>query len=210
VGEQRRILVKTIGSTEPERLLYTGKRHLHLSSWSSDGRWIAFYEFHPRSIDAWLLNVDDTSKLVPVATTPANEEDPVFSPDGSWLAYSSNETGRYEVYVVSFPDLGARQQVSREGGYLPRWSATGQDLLFFDRDALSSGTMMTATRANGSGAVAWQEPRALFKVPRVFDMTVARDGRSVFFVAPNPDSPAREINVVVNWFDELGRVVPTN
>jgi serine/threonine protein kinase len=202
VGEQRRILVKTIGGTEPERLLYTGKRHLHLSSWSSDGRWIAFYEFHPRSVDAWLLDVNEPSKLVPVATTPANEWDPVFSPDGRWLAYSSDETGRYEVYVVSVPDLGAKQQVSRDGGFWPEWSVTGRDLYFFDRFTLSPGTMMATTRATNAGAVAWQQPRALFKVPRVSDSTMARDGQSVYFIAPNPDAPAREINVVVNWLQE--------
>jgi serine/threonine-protein kinase len=201
VGEQRRILVKTIGSTEPERLLYTGKRHLHLSSWSPDGRWIAFYEFHPRSVDAWLLDVNDTSKLVPVATTPANEWDPEFSPDGRWLAYSSDETGREEVYVVSVPDLGARQQVSHDGGVRPQWSSTGRDLYFFDRFNMS-GTMMAATRAANASVLAWQEPRPLFKVPRVDYAELARDGQSVYFIAPNPDGPAREINVVVNWLQE--------
>jgi Tol biopolymer transport system component len=127
-GEQRRVFVKTVGSTEPEKLVYTGKRHLHLTSWSRDG-WLAFYEFTPRSIDIWALNLNDTTKLVPVAMTSAGESDAVFSADGKWLAYDSDESGRPEVYVVSFPDLGAKQQVSREGGVLPRWSANGE--LFF-------------------------------------------------------------------------------
>jgi eukaryotic-like serine/threonine-protein kinase len=202
VGEQRRIFVKTIGSTEPERLLYTGKRHLHLGSWSPDGRWLAFHEYHPRSIDAWVLNVNDTTKLVPVATTPANEEAPVFSPDGRWLAYASNETGRYETYVVSFPDLRAKQQVSRDGGYRPTWSSTGGELFFFDRLYLSSGRLMMATRVTSAGAIEWQQPQPLFEVPRVYDVAIAGDRRSVYFLAPNPDGPAREINVVVNWLRE--------
>ena len=202
VGEQRRIFVKTVGSAEPERLLYTGKRHLHLTSWSPDGRWLAFHEFSPRSTDARVLNVDDTTKVVPVAATPANEDGPVFSPDGRWLAYDSDETGRYEVYVVSFPDLRARQQVSRDGGFWPHWSATGQELFFFDGFLRLPGRMMMARRAGGAGAIAWQEPKPLFEVPRVFDCVVARDGQSVYFVAPNPEGPAREINVVVNWLQE--------
>jgi eukaryotic-like serine/threonine-protein kinase len=194
--------VKTVGSPEPERLLYTGKRHLHLSSWSPDGHWLAFQEFSPRSPDAWVLNVDDTTKLVPVATTPSDESGPVFSPDGRWLAYSSDETGRYEVYVVSFPSLGAKQQVSREGGFEPHWSATDQNLFFADRFRLASGRMMIARQNARAGAITWQEPEALFNVPRMFDTAIAHDGRSIYFVAPNPESAAREINVVVNWVQE--------
>jgi hypothetical protein len=202
VGAQRRIFVKTVGGTEPERLVYTGKRHLHLTSWSPDGRWLAFYEFNPRSIDVWLLNVDDTAKLVPVATTPANESEATFSPDGRWLAYSSEETGRNEVYVVSVPDLVGKQQVSRDGGFLPHWSATGQELFFLDGLYLSLGRMMSARRAAGADTIAWQDPIPLFDVPSVNRFAPARDGRSVYFIAPNPDGPAREIHVVVNWLQE--------
>jgi hypothetical protein len=110
--------------------------------------------------------------------------------------------------VVSFPDLGAKQQVSRQGGFQPLWGATGQDLFFFDRD-LSSGTMMAAARAGSPNAVGWQEPRALFKVPRVNDASVARDGRTFYFIAANPDGPAREINVVVNWLQETLNDAPS-
>jgi dipeptidyl aminopeptidase/acylaminoacyl peptidase len=211
VGEQRHVFVKTVGGGAPERAVYTGKRHLHLTSWSSDGTWLAFYEFSPRSTDVWVLSLDDTTKLVPVATTPANEDGAVFSPDGRWLAYSSDETGRREVYVVSFPDLNAKQQVSREGGYVPKWSTTGLELLFFDRPMLVPGRMMMARRATATGAIAWQEPKALFDVPRADDFDVARDGRSIYFSAPNPDGPAREIHVVVNWLQEVlaGNAAPT-
>jgi hypothetical protein len=62
----------------------------------------------------------------------------------------------------------------------------------------------------GAGAIAWEHPVRLFDVPRVNDFAVARDGRSFYFVAPNPDGPAREIHVVLNWTVELKRLVPTN
>ena len=87
VGEQRHIFLKTIGSAEPERMVDTGKRHLHLTSWSPDGRWLALYEFQPHSTDILLLDLQDTTRLVSVATTPASELEAVFSPDGRWLAY---------------------------------------------------------------------------------------------------------------------------
>jgi Tol biopolymer transport system component len=56
----------------------------------------------------------------------------VFSPDGRWLAFSSDETGQSEIYIVSFPGLGAKQQVSRDGGHMPRWSATGNEVFFLE------------------------------------------------------------------------------
>jgi len=205
VGEQRNVFVKTVGTTEPPRLVYTGKWHLHLTSWSPDGRWLAFYEFNPQSSDSWALNLDDPARLVPVATTQAVETGAVFSPDGRWLAYSSNETGRNEVYVVSFPDLAGKQQVSREGGFQPQWSATGQELLFVDRLQVLPTRMMMARRAGGEGALAWQNPIALFDAPsaRPHTFTVARDGRSVYFLSMNPEGPAREILVVANWLQEV-------
>jgi len=149
-----------------------------------------------------VLNVKDPTKLLPVANTSAGEADPMFSPDGRWLAYSSGETGRSEIYVVSFPDMSAKQQVSRDGGFAPRWSATGRDLFFFDRFYMLPGRMMMARRTDDSRALAWEDPKPLFEVPRVADFTPARDGRSIYFIAPNPDGPAREINVVVNWLQE--------
>ena len=201
VGQQRHIFVKTLGSAEPARLVYTGKRHLHLTSWSPDGHWLALQEYGPRSTDIWLLDLRDTTR-VPVATTAAAEEQAVFSPDGRWLAYSSDESGRREVYVVSLPGLGRTQQVSREGGVLPRWSANGAELFFFDRYYGESGRMMVARRT-GAGGSTWLEPVPLFDIARAQDFEVARDGRSMYFAAPNPKAPAREIFVVVNWLREV-------
>jgi hypothetical protein len=108
------------------------------------------------------------------------------------------------VYVVSFPDLGAKQQVSREGGIMPGWSATGQELFFFDRVDGERGRMMVARRA-GPGGIAWQQPVPLFEVARVHTFALARDGKSFYFGAPNPDAAAREILVVVNWLPEVLR-----
>jgi Tol biopolymer transport system component len=201
VGQQRRILVKTVGSSEPARLVYTGKRHLHLTSWSPDGRWLALQEYGPRSTDVWLLSLGDTT-LVPVATTAAAEEQAVFSPDGRWLAYSSDESGRREVYVVSLPRFGRTEQISRDGGVLARWSPSGDALFFFDRYYGESGRMMVARRT-GAGGSTWLDPVPLFDVARVQDFQVGRDGRSMYLAAPNPDAPARAIFVVVNWLQEV-------
>jgi len=202
VGQHRRVYVKTVGSAEPARLVYTGKQHLHLTSWSPDSRWLALQVYGPRSTDVWLLDLRDTTRLVPVATTAAAEEQAVFSPDGRWLAYSSDESGRREVYVVSLPGLGRTQQVSREGGVLPRWSASGDELFFFDRYYGESGRMMVARSAGARGST-WQEPVPLFDIARAQDFEVARDGRSMYFAAPNQDAAAHEVFVVENWLREV-------
>jgi Tol biopolymer transport system component len=201
-GEQRRVFIKTVGSSEREKLVYTGKRHLHLTSWSQDD-WLAFYEFHPRSTDISVLNLKDTTKLVPVATMPSGESNAVFSPDGKWLAYDSEESGRLEVYVVSFPDLAVKQQVSREGGFYPQWSSDDKELFFIGGAWDTPARMMHARRAADSGALAWESPERLFNIPNGYDFDVAPNGRSFYYVAPNPDAHAREIRIVVNWLKEL-------
>jgi Tol biopolymer transport system component len=202
IGEQRHIFVKSVDSGEKERLVYTGKRLLHVDSWSPDGRWLAFHEYHPRSLDVWLLDLNDTSQRVPVANTSAIETDVTFSPDGRSLAYASTETGRFEVYVVSFPNLSGKQQVSREGGMQPRWSESGHELFFS-----APPRIMMARR--GAGPTAWQNPVPLFEAPTAQEFVPAPDGRSFYVIASNPDAPAREIRVVQNWFEELKCLVPT-
>lgn len=201
VGEQRHIFVKDVAGGAPEQRVHTGKGHSHLHSWSPDGRWIAFSESAPRSSDAWLLDMHEPSRLVPVATTSANESRPVFSPDGRWLAYLSNETGRNELYVVSFPELGAKQMVSQAGASLPQWSPTGADLYFISP---APSRLMRASRGGGPGGFAWTVA-PMFEVPATQFFTAARDGRSFYFVTINPDGPAREIRVITNW---LGEVLP--
>ena len=203
VGQQRHVFVKALAGAEQTRLVFTGQRHLHLTSWSPDGRWIAFAEYSPRSTDIWLLDLQktDSTRLVPVATSGASEEQAVFSPDGRWLAYSSDETGRREVYVVSLPGLGRKQQVSREGGVLPRWSADGGELFFFDRYLGERGRMMVSRRA--STGVAWNQAVPLFEIAQAQDFAVAHNGRSIYFVAPNPDTEAHEVLVAVNWLQQF-------
>src|SRR6266576_3042397 len=203
VGQQRHVFVKALAGAEQTRLVFTGQRHLHLTSWSPDGRWIAFAEYSPRSTDIWLLDLQktDSTRLVPVATSGASEEQAVFSPDGRWLAYSSDETGRREVYVVSLPGLARKQQVSREGGVLPRWSADGGELFFFDRYLGERGRMMVSRRASTGDAL--NQPVPLFEIAQAQDFAVAHNGRGIYFVAPNPDAAAHEDLVAVNWLQQF-------
>ena len=139
-----------------------------------------------------MLQVDSVDNLIPVAATPANDRFARFSPDGRWLAYQADG----EVYVVSFPATGGKQQVSTDGGTGPRWSAAGDELFFWKGDTLMAAEVST------QGSFRRETPRPLFALPDVSDYDVTADRQRFLVVVRNPDAPAEEIHVVENWFEE--------
>ena len=125
------------GTGQGERL--TESENIQLpTSWHPSGRFLAFYENNRKT--AWDVVVVEVpgeaasggGRQAPIAfaNSPASEREPAFSPDGQWLAYVSNESGSYEVYVQPFPATGGKWQVSAGGGNLPTWSRTGRELLY--------------------------------------------------------------------------------
>ena len=177
--------------------------YLFPSSWSPDGRWLAFHGLHPENLrDIYVVQVDSAENPIPVAVTSANERGAQFSPNGRWLAYTSDETSSDEVYVVSFPEIRGKRQVSAGGGTRPQWSATS-DELFFQK----GGTLMAA-KVSTEGLFRWETPRPLFESRESYQ--VAPDGQRFLVKVQNPDAPAAEIHVVVNWFEELKRLAPTD
>jgi Tol biopolymer transport system component len=124
-----------------------------------------------------------------------------FSPDGRWLAYTAEDTGREEVYVISYPAITGKQQISRTGGRTPSWSARSGELFFLKND-----TVMATSVSTQSG-LEWTTPRALFARPDLaaldYGFSVSGDGRRFLYPARNPEASPREIHVVLNWFEEL-------
>jgi serine/threonine-protein kinase len=124
-------IVNADGSAPPESLL----THESLSVWAGmftpDGRSLVVRTVGgPTLRDIWLKHLDSASALVPLVQSPANEVSPSLSPDGKWLAYNSNESGRLEIYVRAFPGMGGRTQVSIDGGTEPVWSPRGNELFY--------------------------------------------------------------------------------
>ncbi len=120
------------GSAPAERLL-ASPHHQHPTSWSRDGRELMIGDVgDDTGFDLWVLDLA-TRRARPLLRTPANEIYAVWSPDDRWFAYISDESGDWEVFVRSYPDLGGRWQVSTDGGFSPFWSADGRTL-FFHRD----------------------------------------------------------------------------
>ncbi len=162
-------------------------------AWSPDGTALLISDAGA----VFVLNIEDQL----VDTVSNNAGSAAFSPDGRWIAYSSSETGRREVYVTSYPQLAGKQQISMNGGRFPQWSARSGELFFVNSD-----TMMVSSVSTGAG-FDWTTPQLLFSRPGIssigFDFSVTADGQRFLYPAQNPDASAREIHVVLNWFEEL-------
>ena len=180
-------------------------------SWSQDGQLLAFHENNPTTKkDLWVLRLSDR-KAEPFLRTPFNEGGPVFSPDGHWIAYISDESGRPEIYVQPYPGPGGKWQISTEGGNEPAWNRNGRELFY------RSGNKMMAVEVTTQPTFSAGKPKALFEgqyVPVSPGLTgtaydVSADGQRFLMVKETEASiSATQINVVLNWFEELKRRAP--
>jgi serine/threonine-protein kinase len=196
------------GSGGLERLT-TGVYTRAPMSFSPDGQLLAFIEVNPTTgFDIWVLRLSD-GKAQPFLRTPFNESVSRFSPDGHWLAYISNETGRYEVYVQPYPGPGTKWPISTEGGTEPVWNPNGRELFY------RSGDKMMAVDIATQPSFTAGKPRTLFEgqyepTPLTSpNYDVSLDGQRFLMVkASEQEQAATQINVVLNWFEELKRRVP--
>jgi Tol biopolymer transport system component len=178
-------------------------------SWSPDGQRLAFIEITPTTgYDIWVFRLSD-HKAEPFLRTPFNESVPSFSPDGHWLAYISDESGHFEVYVQAYPGPGGKWQISTEGGSEPVWNPNGRELFYRSGDK-----MMAVDIATQSGFIV-SKPRMLFEgrylsTPATFpNYDVSPDGQHFLMLKPSEQAARTQINVVLNWFEELKQKVPT-
>ncbi|HSO23814.1 MAG TPA: hypothetical protein VLT81_12945, partial [Chondromyces sp.] len=211
---------RTDGTGDAEVLLEPGKHTFPAPhSWSPDGRHIAMQSAgEGGQTDIWILPVGETGasgEPEPFVRTPFSEDGPVFSPDGRWIAYSSGETGRPEIFVASFPPGGGKWQVSDGGGTQARWSRDGREL-FFRTD---TGIMSVRVATEGDSFRA-SRPDIVFDgnflgglrgvlLPgfNFPDYDVAADGkRFVMFQGSTEGALATEAKVVLGWFEELRRL----
>ena len=193
------------GSSDAEALLVSDNPKFTYS-WSSDGRFLTYQEQHPTTgFDIWVMPLDGDRTPEPFLATPAAEAYLRFSPNGRWVAYTSLESGRAEVYVRPFRRPGGTIPISTDGGALPVWSADGRELFY-----RNGNTMMVVTVDTGASFTAGT-PEVLFD--GAYDNTdnrydVSADGRFLM-VRPDPDATADRLQVVLNWGEELQRRVPT-
>ena len=133
-GHGQRLWTTEVDAAGDPEILYESENSLYPRSWSPDGRWLALSEGSRDSgQDVYVVALNDPGTRIPIHATPSDEWDPQFSPDGDWLAYESNEGGTFQVYVVSFPDVGDPQRVSLVGGRAPHWASSGRRAVFLAR-----------------------------------------------------------------------------
>ncbi len=179
-------------------------------SWSPDGQNMVFTYDLPGGRQIWILPLKER-KPHPFEQSPGMYETaPRFSPDGHWIAYVSPESGRNEIYVRPFPGLGGKWQISTDGGTEPVWSPKGRELFY------RSGKKIMAAEYQAQPTFSVGKPKELFEGPylptprSLPDYDVAPDGQRFLMVKPaDTEQKASQINVVVNWVEELKQKVPT-
>jgi Tol biopolymer transport system component len=209
------------GSGDVQRL--TESQNLQTpASWHPSGKFLAFFETRQttgQDLMVLPLEGDETSGWKPgkptvFLSTPFNETEPIFSPDGRWIAYQSQESGRFEVYVRPFPGPGGRWQVSTDGGITPVWSRTRPEIFYANSD---NRLMVTSYRAEGDVFATdkpkqWVDRRFILR-PGFISFALHPDGeRFALAAAPDNESALRQDKLVFifNFFDELRRLAPAN
>ena len=176
-------------------------------SWSPDGQELALTEDRATR-NIWIMPLKDR-KPRPFVESPSYETAPRFSPDGHWIAYASNESGRNEIYVRPYPGPGGKWQISTDGGTEPVWNPKGRELFY------RNGQKMMAVDYSAQPAFSASKPRMLFEGPyltsgrSIPDYDVAPDGkRFLMLKAPDQLQAPAQINVVLNWTEGLKQKVP--
>jgi len=173
------------------------------SDWSADDRFISYLQLNPKTkYDLWVLPLEGDRKPFPFLQTQFNHNSGRFSPDGHWIAYDSDESGKYDVYVQTFPGPGGKWPISTKGGTRPQWGSEGKEIFY-----LSEGKLMAVKVKTGS-TFEPGIPETLFdlRASRVVPNTgfaAAADGQRFIFLRQMEDTAPSLLNVVVNWNAEL-------
>jgi serine/threonine-protein kinase len=185
-----------------EERLFVRERPQYPAGWTRDGSRLLFVDDHASTYeDIWTFATGGV--VAPIIVSPARENNPRLSPDGRWLAHTSDESGRNEIHVRPFPDVHTgKWVVSAGGGHSPVWSESGRELFYMNGNTL----MSVAIDAQRAGFVA-RPPEPLFSGP--FDTTqdgnfdVSKDGSFFVMVEADPDQRPTRLQVVLNWSEEL-------
>ena len=196
------------GTGAVERLVSASTGPMFPHGVSPDGKQVVFNVQHSAgSYDIKTVTLDDEHIVESLLETRFDERRATLSPNGRWMAYQSDESGESNIFVRPFPDVdGGRWQVSPDGGTNPIWARDGTELFYSKRPAVMRVAVVTETTFSASvPELVFEGPYALST--RGYD--VAPDGERFLMLKLNTDAK-REIHVVLNWFDELERLVPTD
>ena len=196
-----------IDGSAPARALTSGDVDQFPWDVSPDGRTLVYEQGLETGSDLWRLSLEGEPNPQVVFQAPGHQSDARFSPDGRWLAYVSSESGHDEIYVRPFPGPGGRHLVSAGGGYSPRWTRGGRELIYLSANdyTLMSVAMTLSTPLRAS------RPQPVWKTaPWPYQhYDVSADGERFVCILPGPSrEPSHEVTVVTNWLEELKRLAP--
>ena len=219
-GKGGMFLTRSDGAGKPQPL--TQRTNVQIPySMTPDGKRLAWHEQGSGGRDLWTMPLESDGaglrggKPEVFLRTAFDQRFPMFSPDGRWLAYASNESGSYQVYVRAFPDAGGKWQISNGGGLYPVWSHNGRELFFRSGD----NRIMAASYTSKGDSFAADQPRVWSeKQPANFGpiggstFDLAHDGKRIAALIPEetPETRQAQTHVIflMNFFDELRRKVP--
>jgi len=197
------------GSQPAERLTTTALLQ-QPRGFTPDGSMLIFQEQDPETgFDIGVLPMGRDEKPRPLLKTRFNEFQPRLSPDGRWMAYVSDESGRDEVYVRPFPAMDQKWQISSEGGLEPAWARDGRELFYRTTRSPYLGSTLMAVGVGTARGFRADTPRRLFE--GLYDMTpvygqsydVSPDGKRFVMIKLEPVKPPTRVDLVLNWFEEL-------
>jgi serine/threonine protein kinase/Tol biopolymer transport system component len=201
------IYQKPIGGNSQQELLFHSVIGGGQDDWSPDGKWLVYREVgHETAHDLWLLPLTGDRKPVPYLVTRFDERSARFSPDGKWIAYESNESGRFEIYVQTFPASGVKYQISSLGGTDAQWRRDGKEVFYISADKKLMAVPVKLGPTLEAGA-----PQALFPVPETrtvlksFAYEPSVDGQRFLVDVPAGGEVAASppLTIVTNWQNAL-------
>ena len=211
-GPIYQMLLKSDSGNSPPEPVFGSEYPRYPYSFSPDGKVLAFVENHPKTgWDIWTGTITGERKAKPFLQTGHLESCPAFSPDGKWMAYQSDKSGRMQVYVTSFPQGTDEKQISLDSGTEPRWDPSGKEMFFLtDNRFMSVETSLKPTFHA-------TKPKILFMTDQSFLVTslpstsygVMPDGKRFVFIKQSQMNPVTQVILVQNWFEELKRLCPT-
>ena len=201
-------LMSSDGSPQLKKLTTSDNTQI-ATSWLPDGEGIIFVENDPQTLnDIWVLPLVDQGEPHLFRGTQYDETQPMLSPDGKWIVYRSNSSGQNEIYIEPFPGPGSIRRVSREEGTEPVWAKNGREIFYrVDSKVMRVSVEVDPELTLGTPELLFEgsyETNAL----RSPNYDVTSDGDR-FLMIRGAEGEVTSINVVLNWFEELKRLVPT-
>ena len=204
----RSLFVKASNGAGGEDKLLALSNSIVPMDWSRDGRFLLYASIDPKSgSDLWILPMTGDRKPIPFLQGPSSEGQGKFSPDGRWIAYASDESGKAEIYVQSFPGLGGgKWQISMDGGTQPRWRHDGKELFFLSHGRIMSAEIKQSSSFEaGAPAVLFEIPLEMYSSPgsgvnnSSVDYASSTDGMRFLVNAWVEDPGLAPIAIVENW-----------